>query len=61
MAATTTLTWDDERLRRDRIALLQAEMRRRNVGALYLRDIYQRSCRRRASLSPSSCLGISAL
>src|SRR5438552_2869528 len=31
-------TWDDTRMMRDRLVKLQAEMRRRNIGALYLRD-----------------------
>ncbi|HEX9880017.1 MAG TPA: aminopeptidase P family N-terminal domain-containing protein, partial [Candidatus Binatia bacterium] len=31
-------TWDDERLKRDRIRNLQASMREANVGALYLTD-----------------------
>jgi Xaa-Pro dipeptidase len=31
-------TWDDQRLKRDRLAQLQAEMRVQNVGALYLED-----------------------
>src|SRR5439155_22335977 len=31
-------TWDHERLKRDRLALLQAEMQRQDIGALYLSD-----------------------
>src|SRR6059058_1708794 len=39
MSATTIRpTWDNQRIKRDRIALLQAEMKRQGVGALYLND-----------------------
>src|SRR5829696_1797058 len=31
-------TWDDARIKRERLVRLQAEMRRRDVGALYLSD-----------------------
>jgi Xaa-Pro aminopeptidase len=31
-------TWDDRRLKRDRLARVQAEMRKRGVGALYVSD-----------------------
>ena len=31
-------TWDDDRLRRDRRDLLQAQMRERSIGALYLTE-----------------------
>jgi len=30
--------WDDHRLKRDRLARVQAEMRKRNVGSLYVSD-----------------------
>lgn len=33
-----TRTWDDQRLKRDRLALLQEEMRARGIGALYLEE-----------------------
>src|SRR5437867_347182 len=38
--ATTHITtaWDHERLKQDRLALLQAEMQRQDIGALYLSD-----------------------
>jgi Xaa-Pro aminopeptidase len=43
MVAQLTKTWDDKRLKQDRLALLQAEMRRQNVGGLYITDgVYQR-------------------
>jgi Xaa-Pro aminopeptidase len=36
-------TWDDEQLKRDRIALLQKEMARRGIGALFLNEgVHQR-------------------
>jgi len=35
-ASTTRPTWDNKRIKQDRVALLQAEMRRGGVGALYL-------------------------
>ncbi|MBM2813224.1 MAG: hypothetical protein HW416_3983 [Chloroflexi bacterium] len=38
MTADNGPTWDDERLRRDRLARVQAQMRQRNVGALLLAD-----------------------
>ena len=31
-------TWDDQRLKRDRLGLLRAEMERRGIGALFLSD-----------------------
>lgn len=31
-------TWDDQRIKRERLVRLQAEMRRRNIGALYVTD-----------------------
>jgi Xaa-Pro aminopeptidase len=31
-------SWDDQRIKRDRLAQLQAQMRRQNVGALYLTE-----------------------
>lgn len=38
VSATVTNTWDDEQLKQDRLRLLQSEMKRRGVGALYLGD-----------------------
>src|SRR6266571_2984551 len=31
-------TWDDDRLRRERLALVQAEMRKQGLGALYINN-----------------------
>lgn len=43
MVAQLTKTWDDQRIKRDRVALLQAEMRRHHIGALYISDeVYRR-------------------
>jgi Xaa-Pro dipeptidase len=43
MAVQLTKTWDDRRIKQDRVALLQVEMRQHNVGAMYLTDgVYQR-------------------
>src|SRR5438552_12856165 len=33
-----TQTWDDDRLRRERVALVQGQMREQGVGALYIGD-----------------------
>src|SRR5437867_6893757 len=33
-----TQTWDDDRLRRERVALVQGQMRVQGVGALYIGD-----------------------
>src|SRR6266542_2452562 len=33
-----TVAWDHERLKRDRLAMLQEEMARRDIGALYLTE-----------------------
>lgn len=33
----STRTWNDQRIKQDRIALLQAEMKRRGIGGLYLK------------------------
>src|SRR5437016_5649919 len=39
MSATTARpTWDNQRIKQDRVQLLQAEMKRVGVGALYLND-----------------------
>jgi len=35
-APANTVSWDNQRIKQDRIALLQAEMKRQGVGALYL-------------------------
>jgi Xaa-Pro dipeptidase len=43
MAAQVAKTWDDKRIKQDRLALLQEEMRRQDVGGLYITDnVYQR-------------------
>jgi len=43
VVAQLTKTWDDRRIKQDRVALLQAEMRRQNVGGLYITDdVYRR-------------------
>ncbi len=36
--ARIAVKWDHERLKRDRLAMLQAEMQRRDIGALYLTE-----------------------
>src|SRR4051794_16654159 len=33
-----TVKWDHERLKRERLAMLQAEMQRQDIGALYLTE-----------------------
>jgi Xaa-Pro aminopeptidase len=38
MAEAVAISWDDQRVKRERIAHLQAEMQRRGVGALFLDD-----------------------
>lgn len=35
-ARTTRPAWDNKRIKQDRVALLQAEMKQRGVGAMYL-------------------------
>ncbi len=43
MSAPDVITWDDQRLKRDRLALLQNEMARQGVGALFLNEgVHQR-------------------
>src|SRR5437899_1664792 len=43
MTAKLARTWDDARMKRDRLQLLQTEMRERGIGALYLNDsVHQR-------------------
>src|SRR5581483_619771 len=39
MAFTMNKTWDDARLRKERISRLQEEMGRRNLGALWIRGV----------------------
>ena len=38
MSSNVTRTWDPQRLKRDRLRMLQDEMGRRDIGALYLTD-----------------------
>ncbi len=38
MPSKATLTWDPQRLKRDRLHMLQEEMKLRDIGALYLTD-----------------------
>ena len=38
MAMELKQTWDDQRLKRERLELLQGEMKRQGIGALYLED-----------------------
>ena len=38
MSSNATQTWDPQRLKRDRLRLLQDEMKLRGIGALYLTD-----------------------
>ena len=38
MAVAVQKTWDDQRLKRDRLAQVQEQMKKRGIGALYLSD-----------------------
>ena len=38
MAVAVKKTWDDQRLKRDRLAQVQEQMKKRGIGALYLSD-----------------------